>query len=107
MLIQHNPNEGLKREVSPDDGNRLAGAHSAQPERGIETNTKFDLMVADTGAHSAQPERGIETGAGYADDGSKDSAHSAQPERGIETFRWMWRAAPTTVCSFSTTRTRD
>ena len=37
VLIQHNPNEGLKlaHEDSLPEENK--GAHSAQPERGIET----------------------------------------------------------------------
>ena len=38
VLIQHNPNEGLKHERGTGRHQRAGSAHSAQPERGIETN---------------------------------------------------------------------
>ena len=40
MLIQHNPNEGLKQPPGALLFCGCVGAHSAQPERGIETNVK-------------------------------------------------------------------
>ena len=111
MLIQHNPNEGLKHifgHCCVQHGN--SGAHSAQPERGIETNHIYNLRPACAwvliqhnpneglkpaprctrlppghGAHSAQPERGIETINTSTGGLVLFSAHSAQPERGIET----------------------
>ena len=41
VLIQHNPNEGLKRRLRQSTPSMLVGAHSAQPERGIETQKLF------------------------------------------------------------------
>ena len=61
VLIQHNPNEGLKHLIDDYLEQLLRRAHSAQPERGIETPYLFTHSVTPASAHSAQPERGIET----------------------------------------------
>ena len=111
MLIQHNPNEGLKQEWPDDLPMWQYRAHSAQPERGIETEALTLERPVPGSAHSAQPERGIETSVVSSrncnssvliqhnpNEGLKQAltrwfkrdsqgAHSAQPERGIETRR--------------------
>ena len=61
VLIQHNPNEGLKRPGRDIARWAAQCAHSAQPERGIETAGLPGSVPWSRRAHSAQPERGIET----------------------------------------------
>ena len=41
VLIQHNPNEGLKPQIPRRRRQTVQRAHSAQPERGIETTVKM------------------------------------------------------------------
>ena len=94
MLIQHNPNEGLKHEQIVLPAGSRVGAHSAQPERGIETMILGGCEPLNICAHSAQPERGIETVKKDFSEPVDLSAHSAQPERGIETRKQGDEAHP-------------
>ena len=107
VLIQHNPNEGLKPQTvrradslravliqhNPNEGLKQAGIRAGpgdvcvliqhNPNEGLKPPLTIQALDSCVSAHSAQPERGIET-----------STRSADPAA----YRW---------CSFSTTRTRD
>ena len=107
MLIQHNPNEGLKLRHKNASILRQNGAHSAQPERGIETT-----LQGAGGAWSGvliqhNPNEGLKLVLPVVARKKTTRAHSAQPERGIETLGRCWKPQTLKTCSFSTTRTRD
>ena len=59
MLIQHNPNEGLKHSGPKWISAAGTSAHSAQPERGIETHLLDWLTLAQEVLIQHNPNEGL------------------------------------------------
>ena len=61
VLIQHNPNEGLKHECNSTGLAYNAVLIQHNPNEGLKLLTQRPTAFQEISAHSAQPERGIET----------------------------------------------
>ena len=107
MLIQHNPNEGLKLTVdhSQRGNNYVLIQHN--PNEGLKLGPLRSLRGAAEVLIQHNPNEGLKPVPLAATTAANLRAHSAQPERGIETHRPPQCCPVPAACSFSTTRTRD
>ena len=106
VLIQHNPNEGLKQKMLDFEGEIPKVLIQHNPNEGLKPGKTVEGQEVEFRAHSAQPERGIETCNILRLVVSCAVLIQHNPNEGLKQISLLTRSSGR-ECSFSTTRTRD